>query len=309
MRTLMRLLTALGIPMISASPAWCGETIVVEHVLGPEGPLVVNGDLYYVSWNPGSLLRWDGRTSKVINDAPDCSHNGLALTGRKTFLVACDAAIGIILELDLAGKELRRWAADNRGRRFDGGVNDIVVTANGAAYATIFGPFSKNATDIVGRILYLPPGGESWMEVANDINYANGIAVSADQKTLYVAEMVGNLLLAFSIQSDGTLSHRRNFASLSLLISNKVENWWSGPDSLKVDSKGNLYVAQFYGGRILKISPKGELLYVFDIAAGNGTTNVAFDEGEKNIYVTVVKNADDVFGRAEGSIVKLPNLP
>jgi hypothetical protein len=44
----------------------------------------------------------------------------------------------------------------------------------------------------------------------------------------------------------------------------------------------------------------------FDIAAGDGTTNVAFGEGEKELYVTVVKDPKDP--QAKGSIVKIANV-
>ncbi|PYK14110.1 MAG: hypothetical protein DME64_11875 [Verrucomicrobia bacterium] len=144
------------------------------------------------------------------------------------------------------------------------------------------------------------------MEVAGDLNYANGIGVSPDQKTLYVSETVGNCMLKFKINDDGSLGNRSNFALLNLLVRNKVESWWLGPDSMKVDSKGNIYVAQWFGGKILKISPDGKLLRVFEIAAGDGTTNVAFGEGEKELYVTVVKNPKDA--QAKGSIVKIANV-
>ena len=53
----------------------------------------------------------------------------------------------------------------------------------------------------------------------------------------------------------------------------------------------------------LKISPGGKLLYVFEITAGDGTTNVAFSEGEKELYVTVVKDR-----QAKGGIVKIANV-
>ena len=308
MRKWISFAVGLGLSTAFASNAWSKETIIAENVLGPEAPLVVDGKLYYVSWNPGSLSRWDGKASTVINNAPGCSHNGLALTKQKTLLLACSDLHGAILELDLDGKELRRWDADDKGRGFDGGINDIVVAANGGAYATVFGPFAKTPTLIAGRLLYQAPGSALWTEVANDINYANGVAVSRDQKTLYVNEMVGNAIIKFSIEADGTLSHRSNFVLLNLLVSNKTENWWAGPDSLKVDSKGALYVAQFFGGRILKISPEGKLLHIFNIAAGNGTTNVAFGEGENDLYVSVVKHAEDVAGEAKGSIVRIPNV-
>src|SRR5437588_2887977 len=159
-------------------------------------------------------------------------------------------------------------------------MNDIVVTANGGAYATVFGPYKEVPIAVAGKILYLAPSSEQWMEVANDLNYANGIGISPDQKTLYVSETVGNCMLKFTINNDGTLSNRSNFALLNLLVPNKVESWWLGPDSMKIDSKGNIYVAQWFGGKILKLSPDGKLLHVFEIAAGYGTTNVSFREDE-----------------------------
>ena len=302
------MLLSLGLTTAVTSNAWSKEVVIAENVMGPEGPLAVDGKLYYVSWNPGSLFRWDGKTSMVINNTPGCSHNGLALTKQHTLLLACSDAHGAILELDLDGKELRRWDADDRGHGFDGGINDVVVAASGGAYATVFGPFANKPTEIAGRVIYRAPGSSVWTELANDINYANGVAVSSDQKTLFVDEMVGNSIIKFSIEADGTLSHRSNFVLLNLLVPNKVESWWAGPDSLKVDSKGDLYVAQFFGGRILKISPDGNLLHVFEIAAGNGTTNIAFDQGENNLFVSVVTDASDVAGQAKGSIVRIPNV-
>jgi len=285
-----------------------GAISIVSNILGPEGPLYIDGNLYYVGWVSNTLSKWDGKTTTVLNHTAGCGHNGLALTKQKTFLLACTEEHGAILELDLTGKQLRRWDADKNGKPFDGGINDIVVTANGGAYATVFGPYADPPipTLVIGKILYLAPGSEKWVEVATDLNYANGIGVSPDQKTLYVSETVGNCMLKFKINDDGSLSNRSNFALLNLLTPNKAESWWIGPDSMKIDSKGNIYVAQWFGGKILKISPDGKLLHIFEIAAGDGTTNVAFSEGEKELYVTVVKDPKD--SQAKGSIVKIANL-
>src|SRR5213082_3343036 len=294
--------------MFAATVMYADETVIVSDVLGPEGPLYIDGNLYYVGWVSNTLSKWDGKTSTVLNHTEGCGHNGLALTKRKTFLLACTDDPGAILELDMNGKQLRRWDTDSNGKKFEGGINDIVVTANGGAYATIFGPYADPPTPtyVIGKILYLAPGSQKWVEVANDLNYANGIGVSPDQKTLYVSETVGNCILKFKINDDGSLSNRSNFALLNLLTPNKVESWWIGPDSMKIDSKGNIYVAQWFGGKILKISPEGKLLHVFEIAAGDGTTNVAFAESEKELYVTVVKDPKD--SQAKGSIVKIPNV-
>lgn len=298
-------IACLVLGALLTTAALAREVTVVTDVLGPEGPLWVDGALYYVGWASHTLSKWDGRTTTVLDHTPGCGHNGLALTKQKTLLLACSEQ-GAIVEVDLSGKTLRRWDADAAGKKFVGGINDIVVTADGGAYATVFGPYDGPPTAVIGRVLHLAPGGQNWIEVADDLNYANGIGVSPDQKTLYVSEMIGNCILKFTIEADGSLSHRSNFALLNLLAKSKTDSWWLGPDSMKVDARGNIYVAQFFGGKVLKISPDGKLLHVFPIAAGNGTTNVAFGEGGKDLYVTVVKDAADP--KARGSIVKIPNV-
>jgi sugar lactone lactonase YvrE/pimeloyl-ACP methyl ester carboxylesterase len=281
------------------------EVTIVSNVLGPEGPLFVDGNLYYVGWVANTLSKWDGKSTTILNSLRGCSHNGLALTQRRTFLLACTDNHGAILELDLSGKQLRRWDRDIKGNKFAGGINDVMVAANGGAYATVFGPPEDLPTAVAGKILYLAPGAAQWLEVARDLNYANGIGISPDQKTLYVSETVGNCILKFDVNADGTLNNRSNFALLNLLTRNKASSWWLGPDSMKIDAKGNIYVAQWFGGKILKISPAGKLLRQFEIAAGDGTTNVAFGPAEKDLYVTVVKDPNDP--QARGSIVKISN--
>lgn len=292
--------------MLAALTAQAQEVTVVSDVLGPEGPLFVDGDLYYVAWTSSTLSKWNGTTTIVLNTLPGCSHNGLALTKQRTFLVACTDEHGAILEVDMAGKQLRRWDADDKGRTFAGGINDVVVTINGGAYATVFGPYKSVPTAVAGKVLYLAPGSAKWVEVANDLNYANGVGISPDQRTLYVSETVGNCILKFTVNNDGSLRDRANFALLNLLTPNKHDSWWLGPDSMKLDANGNLYVAQWFGGKILKISPDGRLLHVFRIAAGDGTTNVAFGPDGKELYVTVVKDPNDP--QAKGSIVRVPNV-
>ena len=294
------------VAFLTTAAAGAGEITIASDVLGPEGPLYIDGKLYYVGWVSDTLSRWDGKTTTVLNHTPGCGHNGLALTKHRTFLLACTDDPGAILELDMTGKQLRRWDVDSNGKKFVGGINDIVVAPNGAAYATVFGPYNGRPTSVIGRILYLAPGGRQWVEVADDLDYANGVGVSPDQKTLYVSQTVGNCILKFTIKSDGSLSNRSNFALLNLLTKNKVDSWWLGPDSMKIDHRGDIYVAQWFGGKILKLSPDGKLLHVFEIAAGDGTTNVAFGDDENVLYVTVVKDPKDP--QARGSVVKIPNV-
>ena len=291
-----------------AAPAHPSEVTIVRGVAGPEGPLVVDGVLYFVGWNDNALWKWDGHAKTAIHRLATCGHNGLALTPARTFLLACTDDPGAILELTLDGKVLHTWAADAVGGKLAGGVNDIAVAPNGGAYATLFGPYDGVAPpgELIGKVLYLPPGGSAWREVAGGLNYANGVGVSPDGKTLYVSQTVSGSILKFQIAADGSLSHRANFALLDSLVPRRTPSPWLGPDSLKIDHAGNLYVAQFFGGKILKLSPAGKLLHVFAINAGDGTTNLAFDAGERRLYVSVVKNAADP--KALGSIVRVENV-
>jgi gluconolactonase len=206
----------------------------------------------------------------------------------------------------MEGRELRRWDSDDQGNKFVGGINDVVIAANGGIYATIFGPYDGPPTAVIGKVLYLAPGAAKFVKVADDLNYANGVGISPDQKTLYVSETVGNCILKFTIGADGSLSRRSNFALPNTLVPNRVPSPWLGPDSMKVDRNGILYVAQWFGGKVLKISPEGKLLHVFTIAAGFGTTNVAFGDDGRALYVTVVKDPNSA--RAEGSIVRIANV-
>ena len=288
-----------------AAPALAAEVTLVRDVEGPEGPLFVDGALYYVAYVGSTLSKWDGKTVTVLNADKSCDHNGLALTAQKTFLVACDADEGAVLELDMAGKELRRWTGDTSGRKFGGGLNDIAIASDGGAYATLTVAANAPRGTATGKVFYRAPGAKGWIEVASKLKGANGIGLSPDGKTLYVAETGGNAVQKFTVARDGRLAGRALFAALDTLIPNPAGATRAGPDSLKLDARGNLYVAQLMCSRILKISPEGKLLGVIPVAAGIAPTNLAFGPGEKDIYVTVVTAAGDP--KAKGSVVRISN--
>src|SRR5438034_10967447 len=147
--------------LLSVTATRGDEIQIVSNVLGPEGPLYIDGNLYFVGWVSNTLSKWDGKKTVVLNHTEGCGHNGLAFTKERTFLLACTDEHGAILELDMNGQQLRRWDADSKGQPFEGGINDIVVTPNGGAYATVFGPWSGAGppSEVVGKILYLAPRG------------------------------------------------------------------------------------------------------------------------------------------------------
>ena len=85
----MKLICCVTSAILVTAAAWGGETTIVNNLLGPEGPLFVDGNLYYVGWVSNTLSKWDGKKATVLNDTAGCGHNGLALTKQKTFLLAC----------------------------------------------------------------------------------------------------------------------------------------------------------------------------------------------------------------------------
>src|ERR1700733_16058699 len=102
-----KLIYAAAWMIFAGAASRAAEVTIVSDVLGPEGPLYVDGNLYYVGWISNTLSRWDGRTTTVLNSVQGCSHNGLALTSRHTLLLACTDNHGAILELDMDGTAMR----------------------------------------------------------------------------------------------------------------------------------------------------------------------------------------------------------
>ena len=51
--------------MLVATAACADEKVIVSDILGPEGPLYVDGNLYYVGWVSNTLSKWDGKTTTV----------------------------------------------------------------------------------------------------------------------------------------------------------------------------------------------------------------------------------------------------
>ena len=115
-----KLFCAAAAIVFAGAAARAGEVTIVSNVLGPEGPLYVDGNLYYVGWVSNTLSKWDGKSTTVLNSLAGCSHNGLALTRHRTFLLACTDNHGAILELDMSGKQLRRWDSGYQGKHIRG---------------------------------------------------------------------------------------------------------------------------------------------------------------------------------------------
>ncbi len=120
--------------------------------------------------------------------------------------------------------------------------------------------------------------------VTQDITRPNGVALSPDEKTLYVANTQGEAIIAFDLDANGDAKNPRDFAKLTLPPAQGGRPATSGADGIAVDEKGRLYVATTVGVQV--VSPKGELLGV--IAMPKAPQNLAFGGGPKRNVLYVV---------------------
>lgn len=106
--------------------------------------------------------------------------------------------------------------------------------------------------------------GDALLRMADGATVGNGLAWSADSRSLYWADTTAHVVRAWDWDSTGNvLSRPRVFRQFAF----KPAGWQPGapgyggrPDGAAVDSEGNYWVAMFEGARVLKLSPAGEVL-------------------------------------------------
>jgi sugar lactone lactonase YvrE len=127
--------------------------------------------------------------------------------------------------------------------------NDIVVDGRGNAYIGCTGfdfPGGEFAPGIVA--LVTPDGAVS--QVADDVAFPNGVAVTPDDATLILAESYGNRLTAWDIAADGSLSGRRVWADLGDGV----------PDGICIDAEGAVWYADVPNACCVRVREGGEVL-------------------------------------------------
>lgn len=201
------------------------------------------------------------------------------------------------LHVALEGKTIKTYDKDKNGNAFVGS-NDFSKDANGGVYFTTSG--SLESGPIVGKVYYMGNDG-AITEVANDLHYANGVAVSPDGKTLYVSESEAHRVIQFDI-GEGSLSNRQVFAVINTIDPDSGELAY--PDGLKVDSKGNLYIGQYSMGRILVVGPDKALLKTIDVPSP-AAPNLTFSPDESIAYVTAIDDLDG--GTYMGTVYQAPD--
>ena len=166
------------------------------------------------------------------------------------------------------------------------GPNDLVFDRHGGLWFTDLGKGRPRDTDL-GGFYYARPGMKEVVEIGFGLLQANGIGLSPDENTVYVAETLPGRLWAYELSAPGVL---KPFESIFRNERGKPIGCPGGYqlfDSLAVEASGNICVATLIAGCISVFAPDGRL--VEQIPTGDShTTNIAFGGPElKTAFITL----------------------
>ncbi|MFC5263472.1 SMP-30/gluconolactonase/LRE family protein [Kribbella qitaiheensis] len=207
-----------------------------------------DGRLWLANWGAGEVLAvgLDGAREVMATVPPetipfsiDWSADGtlLVIAGSRLLRQEDDGSLGTAADLSGIAELFNEIVVDPRGNTYlNGGSLD----------------FSKP-----GVIAVVAPDGSA-REVADGIEFGNGMAVTADGSTLIVAESFACRLTAFDLGSDGGLSNRRVWADLGD----------GHPDGICLDAEGAVWYADVPNQRCVRVSEGGEVLQTVDLDRG-----------------------------------------
>ena len=276
------LVVAMSLVMLG-SVAVADMQVINPKAAFPEGPVWQGDKLFYVEYGAHTVMTWDGAKNDQFWSQAGCGPSAVVPTADGDFLVTCYDN-GTVVRISAEGKTSATYAKDKHGHTFLG-PNDFAADAKGGVYFSASGPWES--APIVGKIFYMAADG-TITQMADDLHYANGLALSADGKTLYCAESEAHRVIQFAVAPDASLSDRRQFVVLGQIDAKSGAGAY--PDGLKLDRKGNLYIGQFSAGRILVVNAKGELVRTIDVPSP-AAPNLNFNPDESMAYVMAV---DDV---------------
>jgi sugar lactone lactonase YvrE len=219
-----------------------------------ESPRWHEGRLWFSNWGKQEVIAVDETgKSEVMARVPTTIPFSIdwLLDGR---LLVVSGPEGLLLRQEPDGTLVTH--ADLRA--LCGGCNEIVVDGRGNAYINGggFNPI-KGEKYAPGVIVLVTPDGAA-RKVADEIAFPNGMAVTADNKTLIIAESYGKCLTAFDIAENGDLSNRRMWASLGAGV----------PDGICIDAENAVWYADVPNKNCVRVREGGAILQTVQLDRG-----------------------------------------
>ena len=224
-----------------------------------------HGDrLYFSDWSAGEVLAVDlaGRSEVIarVRSLPLCT--AWLPDGH---LVIVSSPDGRLLRREPDGS-LVTYA--DLGRP---GWNDIVVDGRGNAYVNGAGFNPMAGEEFRPGSVHLVTADGAVRQVADDIAFPNGMAVTADNSTLIVADSYRHQLVGFDIGADGGLSGRRVWADLGD----------GTPDGICTDAQDAVWYADVPNRRCVRVAAGGIVLQTVDLDRGGFACALGGPEGPR----------------------------
>jgi sugar lactone lactonase YvrE len=246
-----------------------------------ESPRWHDGRLWVCDWVAGEVLAFDtaGQREVMLRVAGlpfsiDWLPDGRAVlaTNRGVVVATSGASLEPYGAPGVAGNEI---VVDPRGNAF----------VNRAGFDLMGGEEPKP-----GAIAVVTPDGSS-RDVAGDVWFPNGMAVTPDGATLLVAESYRKRLTAFGIMADGSLTDRRTWAELGDGV----------PDGICLDTTGAAWYADVPNRRCVRVLEGGEVLETVDVDRGCFACMLGGEDGRTLYIVAAAWGGTAAIGQGEPS--------